>query len=299
MSNLKFSLLLLLEFLVACSPNKKSDNQENRQREVPYYFEVQDSYNRIVQLNHEPLRIISISPSLTEMLLLLHQEQRLVGVTDFCPKTSLLSHAKRIGGLYNLNIETLLALKPDVILIGSIVAKNDVENMEKVGLKVLAIKEEECIDGLFKALKILGRLLDCDSLAQKEITTMQKRISLLSTEHIPTKKVYYVVGFGNSGDYTAPGNSHIDEIITLAGGVNVGHTLTKWTISREYLFAQQPDLIFIREEDYEAFIHTDPYTRLKAVQQKRVYPIESNFIDIVSPKNIDAIEKIHLELQKK
>jgi iron complex transport system substrate-binding protein len=232
------------------------------------------------------------------MLLLLHEEKRLIGITDFCPKIPQLAHAKRIGGLYNLNVEALLTLKPDLILIGSIVTKADVDNMEKAGLKVLAIKEEQRISGLFDALTLLGKLLNCDSLAQKEVATMKERLTQLSDGQMPTKKVYYIAGFGSSGDYTAPKNSHIDEIITLAGGINVGHELTSWNISREYLFAQQPDLIFIRKEDYEAFMRTPPYTQLKAVQQKRVYPIESSWIDIVSPKNLDAIERIHLELQK-
>jgi iron complex transport system substrate-binding protein len=294
-----FSLLLFLGGLTACHQVKNTENQKNIQEKTPYYFEVQDFYNRTVKLEHEPQRIISISPSITEMLLLLQQEKRLIGVTDFCPKTSQLVHAKRIGGLYNLNIEALLALAPDLILIGSIVTKADVDNMEKVGLKVLIIKEEQRIDGLFNALTLLGKLLNCDSLAHKEVTTMKERLAQLSNGQTPAKKVYYVVGFGNSGDYTAPKNSHIDEIITLAGGINVGHELTNWNISREYLFAQQPDLIFIRKEDYEAFMRTTPYTQLKAVQQKRVYSIESSWIDIVSPKNLDAIEMIHIELREK
>jgi iron complex transport system substrate-binding protein len=296
MRKITLFLWLFLAVLTACHQGKNTENKKDIQQQAVYCFEVQDSYNRTVKLEREPQRIISISPSITEMLLLLHQEKRLIGVTDYCPETPQLAHAKRIGGLYNLNVEALLALKPDLVLIGSIVAKADVDNMEKVGIKVLAIKEEQRIDGLFDALTLLGSLLNCDSLAQKEVSTMKERLAQLSNGETPTKKVYYVVGFGNSGDYTAPKNSHINEIITLAGGVNVGRELTSWRISREYLFAQQPDLIFIRKEDYEAFMRTAPYTQLRAVKQKRVYPIESSWIDIVSPKNLDAIELIHTEL---
>jgi iron complex transport system substrate-binding protein len=283
--------------MTSCHQVHNSGNQNDAPEEISYFFEVYDSYNRPVKLDSEPQTIISISPSITEMLLLLHQEHRLAGITDFCPKEQQLAHVKRIGGLYNLNVESLLVLNPDLILIGSIVSKNDVDNMEKVGLKVMAIKEEKHIEGLFMALSLLGKLLNCDSIARHEIAAMRLRLEQLTDTQTSTKKVYYVAGFGNSGDYTAPKESHIDEIITLAGGINVGHNLTNWNISREYLFAQQPDLIFIRKEDYEAFIHTPPYTQLKAVQQQRVYPIESRWIDIVSPKNLDAIDFIHNKLQ--
>ncbi|MDR1112956.1 MAG: ABC transporter substrate-binding protein [Bacteroidales bacterium] len=297
MRTISFFLLLFLGIITSCHQVHNSANQNDISEKAPYYFEISDSYNRPIKLDREPQAIISISPSITEMLLLLHQEQRLIGITDFCPKEQQLAHVKRIGGLYNLNIESLLVLNPDLVLIGSIVSKNDVDNMEKVGLKVMAIKEEKHIDGLFNALSILGRLLNCDSLAQHEITVMRSRLEQLTSTQTATRKVYYVVGFGSSGDYTAPKESHIDEIITLAGAINVGHNLTNWNISREYLFAQQPDLIFIRKEDYEAFIHTYPYTKLNAVQQQRVYPIESSWIDIVSPKNLDAIELIHNKLE--
>jgi iron complex transport system substrate-binding protein len=104
--------------------------------------------------------------------------------------------------------------------------------------------------------------------------------------------VYYVVNFGAGGDFTAPGNSHINEIITLAGGRNIGDTLSTWNVSREYLFTQNPDLIFVRTEDFPFFIKTYPYTLLKAVKENRVYPIESGWMDVISPRNFLAIEEI-------
>ena len=102
-----------------------------------------------------------------------------------------------------------------------------------------------------------------------------------------------MVGFGKTGDFTAPGNSYIHDIITLAGGRNIGEDLTTWSVNREHLFEQDPDLIFIREEDLETFCQTYPYTLLTAVKEHRVYPINSGWIDTPSPRNMLAIEYIH------
>jgi len=104
--------------------------------------------------------------------------------------------------------------------------------------------------------------------------------------------IYYVVSFGIAGDFTAPGNTHISEIIRLAGGRNIGDSLSTWNISREYLFAQNPDFIFVRTEELAHFVKTYPYTLLKAVKEHRVFPIESGWVDVVSPRNFLAVEEI-------
>jgi ABC-type Fe3+-hydroxamate transport system substrate-binding protein len=100
------------------------------------------------------------------------------------------------------------------------------------------------------------------------------------------------VSFGAAGDFTAPANTHISEIIRLAGGKNIGDALSTWNISREYLFAQNPDFIFVRSEDLPHFVKTYPYTLLRAVKENRLFPIESGWMDVVSPRNFLAIEEI-------
>ena len=64
-------------------------------------------------------------------------------------------------------------------------------------------------------------------------------------------------------------------------------------MNRELLFEQDPDLIFIREEDLETFCKTHPYTKLTAVKEHRVYPINTGWIDTPSPRNMLAIEYIY------
>ena len=283
-----FSFIALNLLAFSCrSPEKEKTGK---------YFEWVDSYQRKVALDREPLRIISLSPSITEMIFLLHGEAKLVGVSDFCDYPPQTAGVKRVGGMQNINIEALVELNPDVVLIGSIVQKEDVEKIEKVGIPVIAIKEENKITGIFNSLEILGKILNKEELATKQIDILKRNLSEIKIPPVSEEKkpsVYYVVGFGNSGDYTAPKNSHIHEIISLAGGKNIGDVLSGWNISREYLFEQDPDIIIIRKEDMDIFCKTYPYNKLSAVINKRVYPIESGWIDIVSPRNVDAVKMIN------
>jgi len=262
-----------------------------------------DSYQREIKLDKAPEKIISLSPGITEMLFLLHAESKLIGISDYCNYPKETQQIQKVGGLQNINIETIVSLQPDVVLIGSIIPKKEVDKLEKSGITVIAIKQEEKLEGMLDVLKILGQIVDnkpsADSLVKSygEKLEKYKRDCFFNTKCTKNaqrtqRTIYYVVSFGVAGDYTAPKNSHIHEIIELAGGRNIGDSLSNWNISREYLFAQNPDFIFVRKEDFPYFVKAEPYNLLKAVQENRVYPIESGWMDVISPRNFLAIEEI-------
>ena len=263
-----------------------------------------DSYNREIKLNKAPEKIISLSPAITEILFLLHAEDKLIGISDYCNFPEATQQIPKVGGLQNINIEKIISLQPDVALIGSIIPKKEVEKLEKSGISVIAIRQEEKLEGMLEAIHVIGKIVDNRQCADTLIQYYGKKLEEYKdsgdriTAHRPPPTIYYVVSFGAAGDFTAPKNSHIREIITLAGGRNIGDSLSTWNISREYLFAQNPDLIFIRQEDLPYFIKTYPYTLLRAVKEKRVYPIVSGWIDIISPRNFLAIEEMREKIKQ-
>lgn len=282
-------LFLLLSLTISClSPSQQGGKAS--------FFDYTDCYGNHVQLESVPTRIISLSPAITEMVFMLDEGDKLVGISDFCHYPEATDTMHRVGGMQNINVESLVALNPDVVLIGSIVTKQDMEKMERSGLKVVVIREETKLEGLCDALAVIGNLLDKKELADEQIQKIHNQLDSVKS-HIDTtlapKKVYYVVGFGEQGDFTAPKNSHIHEIITAAGGENIGKDLTSWSVSREYLFEADPDIILIRKEDLEVYGKTKPYTSLRAVKEGHLYPIESGWIDIVSPRNILAIQYVN------
>ena len=279
-----------------------------------------DSYNREIKLDKAPEKIISLSPGITEMLFLLKAEDKLIGISDYCNFPEATRYIQKIGGLQNINIETIIALQPDVVLIGSIIPKNEVDKLEKSGVTVVAIKQEEKLEGVLQALKLLGQIVNnehCadslvryygnqfkkyrqnyDEVARFKVQDSRFKVQKNGGDEISVSQmkqkpsIYYVVSFGNAGDFTAPANTYINEIIQYAGGRNIGDGLSTWNISREYLFSQNPDLIFIRTEELTYFVKTYPYNLLDAVKKNRVYPIESGWIDVISPRNFLAIEEM-------
>ena len=267
-----------------------------KQTESDVFFKWKDSYNRHIELSKAPERIVSISPAITEVMYLVGAQNKLVGISDFCMYPPETAKITKIGGMHNINFEVLLSLHPDVVLIGSMISQKDVDAIEKMGIPVVCIVEEKSMEGMADMMEVIGRITQCEEKAASEASNWRDKIDGIRQENAQDsttrKKVYYVVGFGDAGDFTAPKNTHINEIIELAGCENVGKKLSTWNISREVLFEANPDIILIRKEDKEAFCNQYPYTLLPAVKENRVYPIESGWIDIVSPRNIKAVDMI-------
>jgi len=280
-------VLAAVLFLTACN-SPKSNSKEA-------FFTWEDSYHRHVQLDTAPQRIVSISPAITEVMFLVGAQDKLVGVSDFCNYPPETEKITKIGGMHNINFEQLLSLHPDVVLIGSMISQKDVDAIEKMGIPVICIVEESSLEGMAEMMEVVGKITQCEGKGNAEAAKWRERIAELrgnAPNPADRKCVYYVVGFGDGGDFTAPKNTHIQEIIELAGGRNAGDSLTGWNISREYLFKVNPDIIVVRKEDRDAFVSRHPYTQLDAVKNGKVYPIESGWIDVVSLRNMQAVDYI-------
>ncbi len=242
------------------------------------------------------MRIVSLSPAITEIIYLIGAQDKLVAVSEYCTYPNETKKLPKVGGMQNVNMEALLELHPDVVLIGSIVSKKDVETIEKMNVPVITVKEEGKMEGMADKIDVIGKITHHERQAAQQSMWWRESVKQMKAKNNRREgksiSVYYVVGFGDAGDYTAPKSSHIHEIIELAGCENVGATLTSWNVSREFLFQSNPDIILIRKEDYQSFCSQYPYTMLNAVEAGHVYPIESGWIDVVSPRNIQAVELI-------
>lgn len=283
-------LLLVVLCLASCTMNEQAN--------IPAYDTLVDDYNRTVVVPTSPQRIISTSPAITEIIFSLGGEDLLKGRTDYCTYPPQAAEIPSIGGISNLNVEHVLSLKPDLIISGSMVPEKYVSQLEKMGVPIVCIPEKDSFEGLYDNIKKVGHLLRKESVADSLNKAIASQVNAITHISADPKTVYYVVGFGASGNYTAGGNTFINDIIRFAGGRNIAENIEGWSYSLETLMAEDPDFILIRAEDSSTFCNTAPYTRLSAVKNGRVVAIESGMIDIQVPRNLQAIELIHKRLSE-
>src|SRR5574344_212790 len=252
--------------------------------------------------------IVSVSPQITELLCDLGCYDKLVGRTDFCKYPEKVKNITSIGGINNANLEKIISLKPDLVITSSIFTKKMFIIIEDAHIPIISFKESNKIEGMYNVINMLGKITDKEQQATKLINDckqqlqhiQQQRDSINQVRHINKKPtVYYVVGYGSGGDFSAGKNTYINEIITLAGGDNIAKDSKVWSFSKETLFKRQPEFIFVRQEDSAQFVNTYPYTNLNAVKKHKVYGIESSLMDIQTPRSIKAIEYISHILSNK
>lgn len=274
---IRIFLLGFVLLLAACADNQPTKG-------------VTDDHGRVVEVPVSPQRVVSLSPAVTEIMFALGAQEMLVGRTDYCVYPPAAEHIKSIGGISDLNLERVLEADPDLIISGSMVSKKITDQLEKMHKPIVCIVGENRFDNLYVNIEKIGRLIGKEHEADSLMALLHARVDAFemdATELRPT--VYYVVGFGAGGNYTAGGNTFINDIIRMAGGRNIAEDVEGWNYSQEALVMEDPDYIIIRREDSAAFCSMKPYNRLSAVRKGHVIGIESGMIDQQVPRNIDCI----------
>lgn len=253
-----------------------------------------DDYGAEVTVPVAPKRVVSVSPAVTEIIFALGADSVLVGRTDFCQYPAQALQIESIGGISNLNIEKVISLRPDLVISGSMVPQKAVEQINKAGVPLVCVVEKQTFEGLFENIAAIGKLIGSAEAAERLNNTLRAEVDKIHLDtNLKCPTVYYAVGYGKGGNFTAGGNTFINDILTRAGCRNIAEDIKGWEYSIESLLLANPDYILIRKEDAESFCKTEPYTRLSAVKAGRIIPLESAYLDLQVPRNIEGLLLIH------
>lgn len=260
-------------------------------------YEFTDDYGNTVGVPAEPRRVVSLSPAVTEIVCALGRADLLVGRTDFCLYPPEVQSIESIGGISNLNVEKILSMNPDLVISGSMIPQKSAEHLMSLGVPMVCVIEKNRFEGLYENISKIGRLIGRPAAADSLVAALKSEMDDDRAQHAGTSDslrptVYYVVGFGAGGNFTAGGDTFINDLIAMAGGRNIAAGVKGWNYSLEALLDADPDYIIIRREDSASFCTTAPYTRLDAVRKGRVVAIESSTIDLQVPRNIDCVRRL-------
>ena len=292
---LRFTVLGFVLLLVACG---------GHQGQVAVTDTVTDDYGRTVVVPAAPQRVVSLSPAVTEIMFALGAGDLLVGRTDFCVYPDAAGDIPSIGGISNLNVERILSMQPDLIISGSMVGKKFTDQFDQMGTPMVCVIEKPKFEALYDNIKTIGKLVGKEHEADSLIENLKLRMESLlahgdSSQNTQLPSVYYVVGFGAGGNFTAGGNTFINDIIRMAGGRNIAEDIEGWSYSLEALVKEDPNFIIVRREDSAAFCGMKPYNRLSAVKNGHVIGIVSGTLDLQVPRNIDAVLYLRKRMNNK
>ncbi|SHH37039.1 ABC transporter substrate-binding protein [Thermosipho atlanticus] len=260
-----------------------------------------DDAGRLVTINKVPQRVVSAAPNATKFLISLGVENTIVGVTDWDSFES-----EKIGNLVPLNIEKILSLNPDLVITFGGFQLPEVEKLEKFGLKVLVLNPLTLND-IAKDISLLGAIFDKMPEAKELSKKIQEKIvefgvksSKIPLEDRPT--VFFTITTPNDEAkelWTAGTGSYINELITIAGGVNITAPYTGnngWLpINWEFLIFNDPDVIIIAtygdpEQTLKIIKSSKIFGTLKAVKNGKILIVDGNEISQISPDIIKYLE---------
>jgi iron complex transport system substrate-binding protein len=257
---------------------------------------LRDDRGVTVRLVAPPRRIVSLAPSLTEIVFLLGREGSLVGVTRFCNVPSAASELPKIGGVSDPDVERIVALSPDLVLCTTDGNPRDkVRALEEMGIPCFAVAPQD-LGAVFTAIERLGVLLGAADRGRVEVEALRRRARLA---HPPSRDVevpaaLFVVS--TAPIIAAGGGTFMDELVRLAGGRNAAARFSGRypRLSVEELVAARPDLIFVAGmAGVERF--PPEVTRWKEVPAFRdgaVITLDGDLVTRPGPRLVTALERV-------
>jgi iron complex transport system substrate-binding protein len=194
-------------------------------------------------------RIVSLAPSVTEMLFGLGVGDRIVGATDHCDFPPEAKKIPRVGGLGQPNIEKLLSLAPDIVILTDLERKDLAEALRRAGIQVLELKIGNFAE-LFDAERKIGDAVGEPERAARQVREMQAQLDRAARRYagVPRDRLPRVfIEVWADPLITAGGTSFLDDVVARAGGVNVAHDLDRDypTINPEKVVEWNPDVILL------------------------------------------------------
>lgn len=298
-------MMMMMSIFASCSGSKTSTEKIDAKKGA-FPVTITDSYGRQVTLDKKPERIISIAPNITETIAALNATDRLVGRTEYCDYPESIKSVDSIGTLQEPNIEKIVELKPDIVIASTHFKKEVVEKLEQMNVKVAVLYGAETFDGVYETIGNVAKLIGEEETGAKIVSDMKKKVSDVTekVKNADKPKTYYVVGFGQTGDYTAGKGTFIGELIGMAGGTNAADDVEGWKYSLEKIVENDPDIMICSKffDSKKGIEATNGYKDLRAVKEGKLFEIDNNILDRQGPRLADGLEElakiIHPELFK-
>lgn len=211
-------------------------------------MEFKDQMNRTISLEKIPQRIVSLVPSITELLAYFDMNEEVVGITKFCIKPeNWLKEKTIVGGTKQIHLNKIRALKPDLII------ANKEENTKEI---VVSLEDEfpvyvtdiHSLEDTYEAIKNLASILAKEEYAQTLINTTKKQFATFKSsdkfqELIGKRFLYFC---WHKPDMVAAKNTYIDHLFNQLGMINA----SLGSRYPECTYNEKPHYVFLSSEPY-------------------------------------------------
>lgn len=260
---------------------------------------VTDELGRAVQVPAQPQRIVSLAPSITEILFALGAGDRVAGVTSYCDYPPEARQKPPVGDTLKPGVEKIVALKADLVIISTASqVEASFRKLEELGIAVY-VTNPRSIDGVVESIDKIGELIDARERAQELADELRRRITTVETRVAETSRPSVLVILGTEPLITAGAGSFINDLINRAGArsISAEDKADYPQYSIETAVARQPEIILLQAGGNELI---ERLRQTPAARSNRVYHIDDDLLLRPGPRLVDGLEqlgaKFHPEL---
>ncbi|MFZ4525245.1 MAG: cobalamin-binding protein [Chlorobium sp.] len=245
-------------------------------------------------------RIVSLAPSLTEMIFAIGAGDQLVGRTTACDWPAAAARVPVIGAFGQPSLELLASIHPDLVIDVDLADEETGKKISALGItrETVSCKSPDDIPVVLKKLgKLTGHTREADSLA---LTISNGLASFKQkAQNLKKKKTVYLE-IWNDPFWTGGNGSYTSSLIACAGGQNIGDVVQKdyFEISQEWVIKKNPDVIacmYMAKESTAAdnVLNRPGWSSIAAVKNHQVYDRFDNSLFLrPGPRVLEGIEQL-------
>ena len=269
--------------------------QQTETSQVVKAFQLTDDRGRVVVIDKAPQRVITLLPSLGEIVCELNACELLVGVDRYSNWPERVKSLPKLGGLDDTQLEALVKLKPDLVLLAR--SSRVTQRLESMGIKVVAL-EPQSQEDMHRVIQLIAGALHLPNAKERAETLWQSIQQKLDAAalRVPAKakgvRIYFEAG---SGYFAAGEASYIGETLKRLGLVNVvtANMGAFPQVNPEFVVKANPQIIFMGERAASDLPSRPGWQRIEAIQQHRICsfpPAQSDIIVRSGPRIPEAAE---------
>jgi len=261
-------------------------------------FTLDDQTGRTLTLPEPPRRIVSLVPSVTEILFAIGAQDRLIAVTDFCDFPAEARGKPRVGGMISPSLEAITALRPDVVVVtpaGN--SEGTLAQLARLRIPVFAVNAEsvrEVLDLVERLGRLAGRAAQADALAgdlRARVRQVRERVAPFTRP-----RVLYVLW---PEPLIVPGRGAlVTELVELAGGRSVTADAASGypRYSTEAAVARAPEVIVLARHGHQSMPTSSDawrrFTGLPAIRGRRLHTVDGDVFHRYGPRVVDGLEQL-------
>lgn len=239
------------------------------------------------------IRIISLSPAITESLYLLGLEDNIAGVTLYCNRPGDAKTKPAVGTVVEPDLEKIVKLRPDLVIAMGLTNQKVLTKMHSLGLKVLTYPIPETFSGVCEIFLHVGNATGKGEEARRIVDNARAKVNEIRKKTARLEKPRVMIELGTKPFFVATRDFFVNDYLDFAGAVNIFRDAPSGSVGREEAIIRNPDVIFVvtmglnGDNERQAWKR---YSSVNAVKNGRVHVIDSD--NVCSPTPLSFVASL-------